>query len=247
MRAISNFTWSNVTTSELVFEGGGRRRMLTVVRAPRARSARLTVDPRDANVRLAIPPRASLRQALGWAAEKRIWVESELGKLPPPVPITPGMNFMFCGAPVRLDWRADAPRRARLAEGVLALGGPRDTLAARLLRYLRREAGDLLEAETRELAVCHGITVGKVGVGDPKSRWGSCAATGDIRYSWRLILTPDFVRRATVAHEVAHRVHMNHSRAFHACAAELFGADPAPARHWLRANGAGLHWFGRDG
>jgi hypothetical protein len=27
---------------------------------------------------------------------------------------------------------------------------------------------------------------------------------------------------------------------------QLFGSDPKPARQWLRAHGAALHWFGRD-
>jgi predicted metal-dependent hydrolase len=86
--------------------------------------------------------------------------------------------------------------------------------------------------------------VARVGVGDPLSRWGSCSSSGGIRYSWRLILAPDWVRRATVAHEVAHRVHMNHSPAFHALVADLLGADPKPARSWLRSNGPLLHRIG---
>ncbi|WP_294296983.1 M48 family metallopeptidase, partial [uncultured Sphingomonas sp.] len=90
-----------------------------------------------------------------------------------------------------------------------------------------------------------GVTVSAVGVGDTRSRWGSCASTGAIRYSWRLILAPPAVRRATVAHEVAHRVHMNHSPAFHALVADLYGRDPTPERRWLKTNGAALHWFGR--
>jgi predicted metal-dependent hydrolase len=89
------------------------------------------------------------------------------------------------------------------------------------------------------------VAVTAVQVGDPRSRWGSCSYSGTIRYSWRLILAPDFVMRATVAHEVAHRVHMDHSPAFHAKVAEIYGADPKPARLWLRANGAKLHGFGR--
>jgi predicted metal-dependent hydrolase len=84
-----------------------------------------------------------------------------------------------------------------------------------------------------------------VGVGDTLSRWGSCSSSGAIRYSWRLILAPPEVRRATAAHEVAHRVHMNHSPAFHGLVAELFGADPKPQRDWLRREGAGLHRLGR--
>jgi predicted metal-dependent hydrolase len=84
-----------------------------------------------------------------------------------------------------------------------------------------------------------------VAVGDPKGRWGSCAASGVIRYSWRLILAPPEVRRATVAHEVAHRVHMNHSAAFHAVVRELYGREPSHERAWLRANAMRLHSFGR--
>ena len=112
--------------------------------------------------------------------------------------------------------------------------------------WLRRAALDLLSRETDEIAARAEVAVSKVVVGDARGRWGSCASSGVIRYSWRLVLAPSFVRRATVAHEVAHRVHMNHGPAFHALAAELFGDDPAPARAWLRQHGAGLHWYGRD-
>jgi predicted metal-dependent hydrolase len=218
-----------------------------VVRVPNARSMRLTIDPRDASVRLALPPRASLHTALGWAAGKRKWVEAELAKLPGARPIIPGMTFLLRGDSVTLDWSADLSRVPRRYGDVLRIGGSREELGGRLVRYLKREALDTLTAETRRLAAVHDIAVGRIGVGDPKSRWGSCAASGDIRYSWRLILAPDFVRCATVAHEVAHRIHMNHSPAFHALAASLNGADPAPARRWLRTHGTALHWFGRDG
>ena len=113
------------------------------------------------------------------------------------------------------------------------------------MRWLKRHALDVLSRETAEYAAKAGVAVTRVGVGDPTSRWGSCSSSGAIRYSWRLILAPDHVRRATVAHEVAHRVHMNHSPRFHALVEQLFGADPKPARLWLRREGAGLHRFGR--
>ncbi|MDP8994550.1 MAG: M48 family metallopeptidase, partial [Pseudomonadota bacterium] len=87
----------------------------------------------------------------------------------------------------------------------------------------------------------------RVAVGDPISRWGSCSSSAAIRYSWRLILAPDWVRRATVAHEAAHLVHMNHGPAFHALVGELLGEDPRPAWLWLRREGAALHRIGRRG
>ncbi len=252
MPGSSSSTWSIVTifrpsAPTVIFEGGGRKQVLSIVRVPRARGLRLTVDPRDATVRLALPPRVSIARALQWADAKRPWVEEQLARLPIPAPIVPGMIFMHAGERVVIDWSADAPRSPRLTGNRLTVGGPPEGLSGRVVRYLRRDAATVLATETRELAAAHGLSVRRIGIGDPRSRWGSCSASGDIRYSWRLILAPVFVRRATVAHEVAHRVHMNHSAAFHEFAAELNGADPAPARQWLRANGAALHWFGRDG
>ena len=230
-----------------VFSGGGRTRALTVVRRAAVRGMKLSVDPRDATVRLTLGKRAALKPALGWVADKRAWVEAELARLPQPQPIVPDMIFDLAGEPVRIEWSAVRPRRVILSGRALTVGGPLEQLPARVLRFLRSHALEVLENDTRALADAHDITVSQVGVGDPKGRWGSCASSGDIRYSWRLILAPDDVRRATVAHEVAHRVHMNHSRAFHDVVAELHGGNPSTARRWLRAHGTALHWFGREG
>jgi hypothetical protein len=109
---------------------------------------------------------------------------------------------------------------------------------------MKREAHRVLEADTLEYAAKAGVEIRQVGVGDTVSRWGSCSGSGAIRYSWRLILAPDWVRRATAAHEVAHRVHMDHSPSFHALVRQLYGEDPTPARQWLRKEGASLHRVG---
>ena len=253
MQAIWNFISSTASSDRLAalslpsFSGGGRTRALTVVRRAAVRGMKLSIDPRDATVRLTLGKRAALKPALGWAAGKRAWVEAELARLPHAQPIVPDMVFDLAGAAVRIDWNAQRPRRVTLSGGVLTVGGPLDQLPARVMRFLRAHSLTVLEAETRALAAAHGIVVAQVGVGDPKGRWGSCATSGDIRYSWRLILAPEDVRRATVAHEVAHRVHMNHSRAFHDVVAELHGGNPSAARRWLRAHGTALHWFGREG
>jgi predicted metal-dependent hydrolase len=85
-----------------------------------------------------------------------------------------------------------------------------------------------------------------VSIGDADSRWGSCSAAGAIRYSWRLILAPPHVRRFVVAHEVAHRLHMDHSSAFKAAEARLYGGPVAPARLLLRRLSPVLRRVGRD-
>ncbi|HTU09358.1 MAG TPA: SprT family zinc-dependent metalloprotease [Allosphingosinicella sp.] len=212
--------------------------------SPRARKLRLSVDPRTRAVLLTVPRRVSQRRALAWAGEHRQWIEQQLAHIPPPRSLAPGESVPVYGEAYVIDWEASRPRKLRLEQGRLICGGPLEGLDRRILRWLKSEALDLLTRETREFAERTGARLERVGIGDPVSRWGSCSSRGTIRYSWRLIMAPDFVRRATVAHEVAHLVHLNHGPDFHALVAAIFGADPKPARLWLKREGAALHRIG---
>lgn len=231
-------------TTELVFGSGAQARPLVVKRSARARRMGLAVDALG-RVRLTLPPRAPLGSALAWAETKRDWIEAQLARLPSGSAIEPGMVLDMAGEALVLDWAPGHPRTPKRVGDAIRVGGPRDMLASRLLRWIQREAKALLAAESAEFAEKAGVSLASVGVGDPRSRWGSCSSSGAIRYSWRLILAPSFVRRATVAHEIAHRVHMDHSPRFHALVAHLLGEDPAPARRWLRSHAGQLHGFGR--
>ena len=213
--------------------------------SPRARVMRLRVDPRTGAVILTVPRRMSQRKALDWAAGHRTWIERQLARVPAEVPLVPGAAVPLRDRPHVVEWDPARSRVVRIEDGKILAGGPAEGLEARVLRWLKRQALDLLSEETQEFAARAGVRVTRVGVGDPLSRWGSCSSSGAIRYSWRLLLAPDFVRRATVAHEVAHRVHMNHGAEFHALVQELVGPDDKLARLWLRRNGPSLHRIGR--
>ena len=219
---------------------------IEIVRHPRARRAKLSVDPASGRTRLVLPPRASLKTALAWAEQHRGWIGRQHAALPSARPFEPGATIPFDDALLTIAWDEARSQRVTRDGDALRIGGPRETIARRIEAWLKREALKLLSADTADYAARAGVHVAKVAVGDPRGRWGSCAASGTIRYSWRLALAPRAVRRATAAHEVAHRIHMNHGAAFHALVATLYGDDPIPQRRWLKANGAALHWFGRS-
>jgi predicted metal-dependent hydrolase len=219
---------------------------LEVVRHPRARRARLSVDPASGRAKLVLPKRMALKPALAWAQDKADWLAEQRARLPQAKPFVPGTIVTVADDPLTIGWE-DGRRRTVLRDGnTLSLSGPIETVPRRVEAWIKRIALDVLTRETAEFAAKAGVTIARVTIGDPKGRWGSCASSGAIRYSWRLILAPSWVRRATVAHEVAHRVHMNHAPVFHALVAELLEDDPTPARAWLRTHGAALHWFGRS-
>jgi predicted metal-dependent hydrolase len=223
---------------------GGVAIPVRIRRSARARNYRLTVDPAHGGLRLSIPARASIRKALGWAQGHEAWVRTQLAVAPETTRLEDGAIFPLEGQPVRIVWDPSAPRAIRLDGNMLRVGGAAESVGARVVRWLKARARQTLEAETRDLATRAALPLRSVGIGDPRSRWGSCASSGAIRYSWRLILAPPDVRQATVAHEVAHLAHMDHSPAFHAAHARLLGRDPAPARLWLKENGAALHRVG---
>ena len=126
-----------------------------------------------------------------------------------------------------------SPARARISRAACAT-------------YLKREAKRELDAASRRYAAMLGVTVKRVAVRDQTSRWGSCTAAGVLSYSWRLILAPSHVLDYLAAHEVAHLVEMNHSRAFWRVVARIC-PDWERAKGWLNAHGTALHRYGGDG
>ncbi|WP_260397642.1 M48 family metallopeptidase [Sphingopyxis sp. JAI128] len=214
-----------------------------VVRHAQSRRYRLVFDGARGELRLIVPRRASERAALKWADEQQAWLAEQVGKAVLPVIVGPGAAIPFRGVERRVQWTATLPRAIRLDANILHLGGPAETVGRRIERWLKAEALDLMARESHEIAGAAGLSVGRVRVGDPRSRWGSCTSEGDLRYSWRLVMAPDHVRRATVAHEVAHLRHMDHGAAFHALVDRLHDGDVAAARGWLRREGRSLHRY----
>lgn len=211
---------------------------------PRARRLRLRLDERRSVIRLTCPPRARRAEAIDWARRQQPWIDEQVARLLPPLVLEPGARLPFGEGDILLEWRPGESRRVRHEGGSLWCGGPEDGFGRRIATWLRVEAFRTLSAETKAIAQPADIGVASVAVGDASTRWGSCSADGRIRYNWRLLLAPPDVRRYVVAHELAHRRHMNHGAAFHALQEELFGGPVDCARSALRRVGPGLKRIG---
>jgi len=212
---------------------------------PRARAMRLRLDEARERLTLTYPRRMSRRTALEWAQRQGEWVEAQLAQLLPGEPFSPGAAIPFEGRIIRLLWDERLPRTPHLAGDQLSCGGPEAAFAGRIERFLRGQARVRLSEATANAAQRAGVSVRSVAVGDASSRWGSCSASGAIRFNWRLILAPPHLLRWVVAHEVAHRRHMDHGPAFRALEAELYGGNVTVARAELRALGPRLKRVGR--
>jgi predicted metal-dependent hydrolase len=219
----------------------GQATEVRVTRNPRAKRISLRVDPADGAVALTVPWHVSVEEGLRFAKRQSEWLRGRLETVPANVAFADGAEFDLLGARVRVRHVGTGP--AKLADGVLSVGGDRAFVTRRVRDFLRAEARRVLTAKSRAIGVRLGKTVKSVRIADPKSRWGSAARDGRLSFSWRLVLAPDFVCDYVVAHEVAHLAHMDHGPRFWATVEALYG-DPAPAKAWLAANGAALHRHG---
>jgi predicted metal-dependent hydrolase len=91
---------------------------------------------------------------------------------------------------------------------------PKDVEEQAALRATRKVAETGLNLAVSRLAKKTKVTVGAVSVRDQTTRWGSCSQSGTLSLNWRLILLPPLIHDHVILHELAHRLHMNHSDKF---------------------------------
>lgn len=211
---------------------------VTLRRSARARRFSLRVSRLDGRVTLSMPARASEAEALAFAGGKVDWVRAILATAAPRRTIGIGAAIPFEGRMLTIT--AAPVRAARVSGDALLVPADPARVAARVVAFLKFAARQRLQAESERYAGLVGRRIDGIALRDTRSRWGSCTQAGRLMYSWRLIMAPPDVLSYVAAHEVAHLVEMNHSRAFWAVVARLM-PDYHRHRRWLRSSGNELH------
>lgn len=233
--------WMRREPQDPEVEVAGRTLPIELNRNPRARRLTLRLAPDGSAVRITLPHWCRSAEAVAFARSRTAWLEQQLAKVPQRRDPASDGKMLHRGRELAIEWSGDAPRKPALAEDTLIIGGPRETLARRLHRWLEAEALRLMADDARHYCTRAGLPTAQVRLTRAKRRWGSCSTEGILRLNWRLVQAPDAVRRSVVAHEVAHLVHFDHSPAFHALLGELFEGDIDLANGWLSRNGRSLY------
>jgi len=220
----------------------GRSLPLAVRRSGTARRMSLRLDPAGRLV-VVLPVGVPLAEAERFARGQTEWIASRLSKLGEGITFAPGTVVPLLGVDHVVRHSPEARRGVWAEAGEINVSGRPEHLARRLEEFLKAEARLVLAHRSRHFAQAADRPLGRVTVRDTKSRWGSCSASGDLSFSWRLVMAPDWVLDYVVAHEVAHLAEMNHSPRFWRLVETLVG-DPAPAKAWLKRHGPDLHRVG---
>lgn len=214
---------------------------ITVYLKPLARGSRMSlrVSGTTRRVTLSLPGWLPVSMARTFLEERQDWVRAALARTSPLQMVGPGTLLPFRGQMLRVD---EAAVRAPRLDGDTLLV-PRDPSGtrspARVQAFLTAQARAILVPAAERYATALDRPVKAITLRDTRSRWGSCTHDGRLMFSWRLVMAPPPVLDYVAAHEAAHLVEMNHSRAFWACVARLM-PDYAAHRAWLRQHGSGL-------
>lgn len=204
----------------------------------RARRMALRVDTRAGDVVLTWPRGTSERSALRFIEEHKHWIETHRQKITKQQSFASGNILSIYGEECTII-RKEGRGVTRLEGKNLIVHGRSEHLPRRIRDFLKESARQIFEDKAAQKMELIGRTLSSIRVIDPRTRWGSCSHKGEMMFSWRLILTPPYVLDYVVAHEVAHCIHMNHSKKFWALCASLT-EDTATARRWLKKNGTAV-------
>jgi predicted metal-dependent hydrolase len=191
---------------------GGETITVRIRESTRARRVRVTVG---SGVEAVVPKHVSDRQLDRFLDELRPWIRRQV------LARTPTLGL-------------DVP-------GVVWVGlQPLLAPAGDVERWYREEARRLIAAAVARESPRLGVRPGRIGIRDPRTRWGSCSSNGNLSFSWRLVIAPSEVLEYVVVHELCHLRELNHSKRFYSLLAE---ARPSwrTESAWLREHGWELH------
>ena len=207
-------------------------------RSARARKLSLRVSRLDGRVTLTLPRGVPDREGLSFLRSREDWLRGHLSTVSAEVRPVLGGTVLFGGVAVPIV--TGPVKRLVYKDNMFILPDDPARVGPRLSAFLKTRARDRLAAASDHYAAALGRPYRHLTLRDTRSRWGSCSATGDLMYSWRLIMAPPQVLDYVAAHEVAHLAEMNHSDRFWAVVDRLF-PDHAACRRWLRDHGESLH------
>ncbi|MBI1327834.1 MAG: DUF45 domain-containing protein [Alphaproteobacteria bacterium] len=215
---------------------------LKIERNRRARRIALRLDVKERVMRLVLPMRASMKAGLEFAEQHEAWIAQKLAELPEERFVTDGSEFIFLGEGLTLRVHYDtALKSTRFIKenGELKVFTNQENISLRLTRHLKREAEKYFMVRLQEKAARIGKKIAHLSIRDTKSRWGSAGPDGKVSLNWRLAFAPFEAFDYVVAHEAAHLLHPDHSRAFWRTCMEL-SENYRDGHRWMKQHGEKL-------
>jgi len=178
-----------------------------------------TVKPRMRNIYLRIgddgvvkvsSSRVSQKKIDALIDEKEEWIKKALQKVAQKPQVKLGEEILYLGTCCRLE---DDPLFHKLHQKCQKATDKEIILHYQ--NFYKKEAQHYLSQAVEEYADRMGLQPKEMKLRRMKRQWGNCRSNGVITFNIHLMQAPKECIEYVVVHELAHMVHMNHSKAFH--------------------------------
>lgn len=212
----------------------------------KAKRLALRLDPAQRVMKLVLPKGISQKKASQFVYEHEQWIKEQLSSLPPLIPYHHGISIPVLGHKRMLQIEHEQRYKRTdisMDEAFIYIRTNKDDPSQRLERYFKNLAKEELSRLAKEKAALIKQNIHSFQFRDTKSRWGSCSSDNRLSFSWRLIFAPKEAYDYVVAHEVAHLIHMDHSKKFWALCSEL-AENYLEGRYWMQNHAYELLRYG---
>jgi predicted metal-dependent hydrolase len=188
----------------------------------RARRLTVRVFP-GGNVEIVVPLGTRSRTVQQFVGRHRGWIERKVEEFRHTAHVAPDVlpelvRLQAVGRQLTVHYAVapGVPRALQTGSELLVRGDLARAPLVRhaLQRWLLHTAHAQLLPWLDAVALRHGLSFARAQVRRQRTRWGSCSRAGTISINACLLFQPPDVVRYLFSHELAHTVHLNHSRRF---------------------------------
>ncbi|MCK4995203.1 MAG: M48 family metallopeptidase [Candidatus Omnitrophica bacterium] len=184
---------------------------------------------------------------------KRAWISKTLKfndtylSLYIPKKFIDGENFLYLGGEFTLRIERGKSETAVLIDSMVLvmlpnfIKTPFDYIQGKLVQWYTAQSYMILKERVGVYSRILNVEARSMKIRTLKRTWANCSRLGVLTFSWRLIMAPLTIIDYVVVHELAHRIHHNHSARFWKQVEKVI-PDYKVCKKWLRENGRDFHW-----
>ncbi len=197
----------------------------TLIKSKR-RTISIMID-KDANVIVKAPVAVSQKYIDEYVASKKSWIEknvkrmSENAILRQPKEYTGGEVFMIFGKEYTMCISSVDDEIKIVEDRIFFPSDFLDDPKQHMVDWYLGIAKKYIIKRAEQIAQQTNLKPNKIKITKADKRWGSCSSKKNINFSYKLVMANEHAIDYVIIHELAHLLHMNHSRQFWATVGSL--------------------------
>lgn len=147
-----------------------------------------------------------------------------------------GEQFFYLGKSFFLKIEENLNVPIKLENHLWLSGRYQQNVKETLKAWYKKEAYKKIAERVRFYYALTGLKYNQIKINNARRRWGSCSVSGNLNFTWRLIMAPEKVIDYVVVHEMIHLEIKNHSNLFWQAVEDRM-PDYREHKNWLKQKG----------